>query len=142
MTRRTLLAGVISAARVRAADDAARPYRTPYKYRKLVLAASRIRARSTAALSIALSCYRGLFYLFYNAKTKTRPREQGGGWIEQTGVATSRDLKTWTRYEKNPLIPVGPKAVGMRASPAIPVFSSTAIAVRGVSVAASVPLCA
>jgi predicted GH43/DUF377 family glycosyl hydrolase len=52
---------------------------------------------------------RGTFYLFYNAKTKTRPREQGGGWIEQTGVATSRDLKAWTRYQKNPLIPVGPK---------------------------------
>jgi predicted GH43/DUF377 family glycosyl hydrolase len=51
---------------------------------------------------------RGTFYLFYNAKTKTRPREQGGGWIEQTGVATSRDLVTWTRYEKDPLIPVGP----------------------------------
>jgi sucrose-6-phosphate hydrolase SacC (GH32 family) len=52
---------------------------------------------------------RGTFYLFYNAKTKTRPREQGGGWVEQTGVATSRDLKTWTRYDKNPLLPVGPK---------------------------------
>jgi predicted GH43/DUF377 family glycosyl hydrolase len=52
---------------------------------------------------------RGVFYLFYNAKTKTRPREQGGGWIEQTGVAVSRDLEKWSRHEKNPLIPVGPK---------------------------------
>ncbi len=52
---------------------------------------------------------RGTFYLFYNAKTKTRPREQGGGWIEQTGVATSKDLRTWTRYDRNPIIPVGPK---------------------------------
>jgi hypothetical protein len=54
----------------------------------------------------------GTFYLFYNAKTKSRPREQGGGWIEQTGVATSRDLHTWTRYAKNPLIPVGPEGSG------------------------------
>jgi hypothetical protein len=52
---------------------------------------------------------RGTYYLFYNAKTKNRPREQGGGWIEQTGVATSRDLKTWKRYDGNPIIPVGPK---------------------------------
>lgn len=49
----------------------------------------------------------GTYYLFYNAKTKTRPREQGGGWIEQTGVATSTDLTTWRRYEKNPIVPVG-----------------------------------
>ncbi|HEY7116060.1 MAG TPA: hypothetical protein VH475_05720 [Tepidisphaeraceae bacterium] len=52
---------------------------------------------------------RGSFYLFYNAKTKTRPREQGGGWIEQTGVAVSRDLKTWSRHKDNPLIRVGPR---------------------------------
>ena len=52
--------------------------------------------------------HQGTFYLFYNAKTKNRPREQGGGWIEQTGVATSSDLKVWNRYEKNPIIPAGP----------------------------------
>ena len=43
----------------------------------------------------------GTYYLFYNAKNK------GSRWVEQTGVATSRDLKSWTRYEKNPIIPVG-----------------------------------
>jgi predicted GH43/DUF377 family glycosyl hydrolase len=50
----------------------------------------------------------GTYYLFYNAKTKPLPRSEGGGWREQTGVATSRDLKTWTRYNANPIIPVGP----------------------------------
>jgi hypothetical protein len=49
----------------------------------------------------------GTFYLFYNAKTKSLPKAQGGGWIEQTGVATSTDLKKWTRYSGNPIIPVG-----------------------------------
>jgi hypothetical protein len=43
----------------------------------------------------------GTFYLFYNAKNTERR------WREQTGVATSRDLKTWKRYEGNPIIPTG-----------------------------------
>ena len=42
------------------------------------------------------------FYLFYNAKTGA-PKS----WREQTGVATSRDLKVWTRYAGNPIIPNG-----------------------------------
>lgn len=41
------------------------------------------------------------YYLFYNAKTKPPSREQ-------TGVATSEDLKTWTRHAANPIIPNGP----------------------------------
>ncbi|MBS1854486.1 MAG: family 43 glycosylhydrolase [Acidobacteria bacterium] len=49
----------------------------------------------------------GTYYLFYNAKTRTRPRSEGGGWIEQTGVATSTDLKTWRRHPGNPIIPAG-----------------------------------
>ncbi len=52
--------------------------------------------------------YRGTYYLFYNAKTKPLPREKGGGSREQTGVATSTDLKTWQRYSGNPIIPNGP----------------------------------
>jgi predicted GH43/DUF377 family glycosyl hydrolase len=51
--------------------------------------------------------YQGTYYLFYNAKTERLPKEQGGGWKEQTGVATSRDLKEWKRYEGNPTIPNG-----------------------------------
>jgi hypothetical protein len=43
----------------------------------------------------------GTFYLFYNAKNAGKP------WREQTGVATSRDLKTWTRYAANPIIANG-----------------------------------
>jgi predicted GH43/DUF377 family glycosyl hydrolase len=43
------------------------------------------------------------YYLFYNAKTDQTP------WLEQTGVATSRDLKTWTRHKGNPLLTVGAK---------------------------------
>jgi len=50
----------------------------------------------------------GTWYLFYNAKTKNLPRERGGAWVEQTGVATSSDLKTWHRYEQNPIVPNGP----------------------------------
>lgn len=38
------------------------------------------------------------YYLFYNAKTTGTP------WFEQTGLATSRDLKTWTRFSGNPII--------------------------------------
>jgi predicted GH43/DUF377 family glycosyl hydrolase len=46
--------------------------------------------------------HNGTFYLFYNAKTAGKP------WREQTGVATSTDLKTWQRYPSNPIIPNGP----------------------------------
>src|ERR1035438_85000 len=45
--------------------------------------------------------YEGTYYLFYNAKTA------GRSWREQTGVATSKDLKTWTRYPGNPILPNG-----------------------------------
>jgi hypothetical protein len=47
---------------------------------------------------------RGTYYLYYNAKTDPLPKSEGGGWHEQTGVATSRDLKTWTRYSGNPIL--------------------------------------
>jgi predicted GH43/DUF377 family glycosyl hydrolase len=50
----------------------------------------------------------GTFYLYYNAKTETLPKSEGGGWHEQTGVATSRDLTHWTRYANNPILPNGP----------------------------------
>ena len=49
----------------------------------------------------------GIFYLYYNAKTDTLPKSDGGGWREQSGVATSRDLKQWTRYQGNPILPNG-----------------------------------
>jgi predicted GH43/DUF377 family glycosyl hydrolase len=45
----------------------------------------------------------GTFYLFYNAKN-----QPGWPWLEQTGVATSKDLKTWKRFEGNPILKVGP----------------------------------
>lgn len=45
----------------------------------------------------------GLYYLFYNAKTTGGP----GRWIEQTGLATSTDLKSWKRHSCNPLVTVG-----------------------------------
>ncbi len=44
------------------------------------------------------------YYLFYNAKD-TRPR-----WIEQTGMAMSKDLLHWQRCEKNPVLSVTPGA--------------------------------
>lgn len=52
---------------------------------------------------------RGTFHLYYNAKTDTLPKTEGGGWHEQTGVATSTDLKTWTRYPGNPILRNGPR---------------------------------
>jgi len=38
------------------------------------------------------------FLLFYNAKTAEKR------WHEQTGLATSKDLKTWTRFPGSPLV--------------------------------------
>lgn len=49
----------------------------------------------------------GTYYLYYNAKTDTLPKSDGGGWHEQTGVATSRDLKQWMRSPLNPILPNG-----------------------------------
>jgi predicted GH43/DUF377 family glycosyl hydrolase len=52
---------------------------------------------------------RGTYYLYYNAKTDALPKQEGGGWHEQTGVATSSDLKQWTRYAGNPILRNGPR---------------------------------
>ncbi len=52
----------------------------------------------------------GLFNLYYNSKTDPLPKSSGGGWHEQTGVATSRDLKRWTRYPGNPVLRNGDDA--------------------------------
>lgn len=49
------------------------------------------------------------FFLYYNAKTETLPKSEGGGWHEQTGVATSSDLVTWTRSPLNPILHNGPR---------------------------------
>ena len=46
--------------------------------------------------------HNGTFHLFYNAKNQDRP------WREQTGVATSRDLRTFTRDPGSPVIGNGP----------------------------------
>lgn len=45
--------------------------------------------------------HNGTFYLYYNAKTDAVPKY---GWYEQTGVATSRDLRHWARYQGNPIL--------------------------------------
>ncbi len=50
---------------------------------------------------------KGTYYLYYNAKTDPLPKSEGGGWHEQTGVATSTDLTRWTRYSGNPILPNG-----------------------------------
>ncbi len=51
-----------------------------------------------------LALFDGTYYLYYNAKTDSLPKTEGGGWHEQTGVATSKDLKTWTRFPLNPIL--------------------------------------
>jgi len=51
----------------------------------------------------------GTYYLYYNAKTENLPKAEGGGWHEQSGVATSRDLLQWTRYAGNPVLRNGPR---------------------------------
>lgn len=38
------------------------------------------------------------YHLYYNAKTAGTP------WVEQTGLATSKDLKTWIRHPGSPLL--------------------------------------
>ena len=45
----------------------------------------------------------GTYYLFYNAKNQTY-----SPWHEQTGFATSKDLRSWYRNPGNPLIRNGP----------------------------------
>lgn len=45
--------------------------------------------------------HEGTYYLFYNAKNTATY------WIEQTGFATSTDLKTWTRSPLNPVLKIG-----------------------------------
>ena len=51
------------------------------------------------------------YYLFYNAKNNVER-----GWIEQTGLATSKDLKTWTRYAGNPILGTGQPVAGAPAA--------------------------
>jgi hypothetical protein len=65
----------------------------------------------------------GTYYLYYNAKTDTLPTTEGGGWREQTGVATSTDLKSWTRYQHNPIVGNGSRGSG--TYPAANPLSST-----------------
>lgn len=43
----------------------------------------------------------GTYYMFYNAKNIEK-----GPWIEQTGVAMSKDLIHWERYQDNPVLRV------------------------------------
>ena len=66
---------------------------------------------------------RGTYYLYYNAKTDSLPKIEGGGWHEQTGVSTSSDLKAWTRYRENPILRNGPR--GSATYPATNPISST-----------------
>lgn len=44
------------------------------------------------------------WYLFYNAKNREKR------WIEQTGMAKSRDLLHWERFDKNPILKITPNA--------------------------------
>ncbi len=88
MNRRRFLA--VTCAAPLAAQNPAAPYRTPYKFRKLVLAASK---ESDAFDSQTVDCpfvfrHDGRFYMTYV------------GWDEtgyQTGLASSRNLMDWKK---------------------------------------------
>lgn len=43
----------------------------------------------------------GTYYMFYNAKNSSK-----GPWIEQIGLAVSKDLVHWERYSGNPVLKV------------------------------------
>ena len=45
-----------------------------------------------------------LYYLFYNAKDK-----ENSSWHERIGVAFSKDLLHWEKYERNPVLDNGPE---------------------------------
>ena len=45
---------------------------------------------------------KGMWYMFYNAKNK-----ETGNWNEQIGVAFSKDLFHWERYQENPVLKNG-----------------------------------
>ena len=45
--------------------------------------------------------YDNKYYMLYNAKNIV-----DGSWKEQTGLAVSRDMLHWERYENNPVLPV------------------------------------
>jgi predicted GH43/DUF377 family glycosyl hydrolase len=47
--------------------------------------------------------HQGTYYLFYNAKTREKR------WHEQTGFASSKDLKSWGRFSGNPVVRNGPR---------------------------------
>src|SRR4051812_41412250 len=90
MTRRTILAGALAAHRIYAADQAAAPYRTAYKYGKLVLAAS---PESSSFDSRSVDCpfvfhHLGHYWMSYVGF-------DGTGY--QTGLASSEDLLTWKK---------------------------------------------
>ncbi|NLO83390.1 MAG: hypothetical protein GX094_10120 [Clostridiales bacterium] len=45
--------------------------------------------------------HEGIYYMFYNAKNDTY-----GPWVEQTGIAISKDMIHWERYKGNPVLRV------------------------------------
>lgn len=51
--------------------------------------------------------HEGVFYLFYNAKNKTKT---ANSWVEQTGLAISHDLVNWIRDVDSPLLKVSPNS--------------------------------
>jgi len=64
----------------------------------------------------------GRYFLVYNAK------DEGRRWKEHTGVAVSRDLRTWTRLPANPYCRPARPAHQTRSLPATPASCATAAA--------------
>lgn len=51
---------------------------------------------------------KGTFYLYYIGKDKSDPKIEAGG-VNRIGVATSKNLVDWKKYEKNPILDLGPE---------------------------------
>jgi hypothetical protein len=86
-----------------ARKDPIAPYRTPYKYQKLVLAGSGVKGTFDEKL---VDCP----FVFSRGGRFGMPYVGWDGTGYQTGLATSTDLKSWKRHPASPLLRNGPKS--------------------------------
>jgi len=66
--------------------------------------------QSAEAFASAVFEYKGTYYLYYSADYDHPPNGIQEEPLHRIGIATSSDLKTWKKYEKNPVL--GPPLEG------------------------------